>query len=440
MISSPVIYGADDRREVYEEVDSGVRNAARSVAVVIPRENITRLSDGTLRPSPVTQRDTLDFCDEERFADQRSLAVCTAALIDDDLLVTAGHCFKTILDCPNYYFAFGYYYYAPDDESFLQSLELHECTQVVVRGVGPSVLNARAGDYAVVQLANKVQAREPIVLRDEPLQKGERLTVLSATNGIPLKVDRGARVLASDPESEHFVLDSDTFEGSSGAPVLDTDGALTGVLVRGNNDYVYDGVRNCFTLNQLPEPDGGRGQDTSDAAAVDPAGQDASASDAIAEPNADEATYIALAIEALCARGYPSQRLCGISARCGDSFCTGSEDPASCPDDCGAREDTADAATADAATADAATANASVDASSSGDAGSEDAGSVDMGSSDAGAKEPEQPELRGHVQQPACSLGHGESLPSFAVLALMLMLSLRRRSRPRPARHVSHEG
>lgn len=49
----------------------------------------------------------------------------------------------------------------------------------------------------------------------------------------------------------------------------------------------------------------------------------------------EEASPLADALAALCARAYPSPRLCGREAVCGDQSCSGDESFARCPGDCG---------------------------------------------------------------------------------------------------------
>lgn len=297
----PVVYGQDDRRELYEVNDPSMDRAARSVAAIIPRDNITTLADGTVRWSPVTAGESYNLCPDERFADQPALATCTAALIDDDLVVTAGHCFAHALDCENFVFAFDYAYRAPGELAWGDTPELFECERAIVQQTVISLDEPDALDFAVVQLTKPVPGRTPLALRATPPENGEPITVISATLGVPLKMDRGGQVL--DPRSDRsdfFIVDSDTFHGSSGAPVLDAEGALMGVFVRGHEDFGYDASHACSVVSTRPS-----------IAGLAAEGEDAGP----AVRDAEEATHIARAIDALCATGYPSARLCGTADR-----------------------------------------------------------------------------------------------------------------------------
>jgi hypothetical protein len=323
---APLIYGEDDRREVFEA--AAVYDAARAVAAVLPRSRIRYGADH--RPEIVASslQATEGLCADQRYAEQPSAAECTAVLIDDNLLATAGHCFRHAWDCQNYVFVFGYFYAAPGE---LAPLEVYECrrAQVQENDLAPE---SALRDYAIIELTRAVEGRNPLAARAEPPSSGEPLTVISAGAGLPLKVDSGARALdARLPAEDYFLLDSDTFHGSSGAPVLDAQGTLAGVLARGNPDYAFDERAGCNVLATSPAPT--LREEHADAAA------DAAPAAASGMPlTAEQASYLHPAIEALCERGYPSLRLCGIESRCGDGFCYVDESSDSCPHDCGAAQ------------------------------------------------------------------------------------------------------
>jgi len=289
----PVVYGRDDRCEMYEIDDPAIRRAASAVAAIIPRDHFTVLADGTVRFSRLTAAGSFNLCADERFSEQPALASCTAALIDDDLVVTAGHCFAHAFDCENFVFAFDYAYRAPGDLAWGESPELFECARTLVQQTVVSSDEPQALDFAVVQLTRPVVGRMPLALRPTALMNGERINVVSATLGVPLKIDRGGQVLdARSDRSDFFVVDSDTFHGSSGAPVLDDDGALLGIFVRGHEDFGYDAQRACSVVSVRSTEADDAGSDSTDA---------------------EEATHIARAIDAMCAAGHPSARLCGTS-------------------------------------------------------------------------------------------------------------------------------
>lgn len=314
----PVVYGQDDRRELYQIDDPALAAAARAVVAIIPREDIATLADGTARWSAITAAESVNLCPDQPFAAQPALAICTAALIDDDLVLTAGHCFAHALDCRNFVLAFDYAYRAPGELAWGAAPELLECERVVVQETVAGFDDPDALDFAIVQLTAPASGRTPLPLRSTPLTSDEPIGVISATLGVPLKVDRGGHVLDARPDqNDFFVIDSDTFHGSSGAPVLDRQGALLGIFVRGHEDFGYDAQRACSVVSTRPSPTELESEDAG-----------------FVTPDAEEATYVARAVDALCSAGYPSERLCQRSPRCGDGFCSHGEAAGSCSADC----------------------------------------------------------------------------------------------------------
>ncbi len=317
-----VIYGQDDRRDLFELAgDDALRPLARSVAAVIPRSALQTALDGqpVLVGKPLTE--TFSLCPEQRDASALGVAECTAFLIDDALLASAGHCFRNALDCENYLFVFDYVRSAAGVPVSLGLENIYECRRAQVR-VDLVRPGAPKQDYAIIELTRRVLDRPPLAVRSEPPALAEPLSVISANFGLPLKFDRSARTLDVRVDAGDFLrLDSDTGHGASGAPVFDAQGRVVGINVRGRSDHVFDEARGCFVENVLAPP-----------ALVAPG-------EAIQFPGrgelySEEASLLPPALAALCQASYPSPRLCGRAASCGDQSCSGDETFALCPSDC----------------------------------------------------------------------------------------------------------
>lgn len=254
-----------------------------------------------------TLAETQSLCPGQRFADQPAAAFCSGTLIDDDLVLTAGHCIENQEACERTRFVFDYFFEAPGTLASVSRSDVYGCRRLVVRQ-----LDEGSRDYAIVQLdrpataAGRVPA--PVRLESGPVSAGTRLGIIGFGSGIPAKIDSGGRVLDPRPRAlDFFTATTDSFGGNSGSGVFDlASGAVVGVLVRGDRDYRSDG--SCFVVNELPE-DGSTG--------------------------GESITYVRPAIDALCA-SWPSERLCGSRATCGDGACNGGEDASRCPSDCAA--------------------------------------------------------------------------------------------------------
>jgi hypothetical protein len=291
-----LIYGQDDRQELYTVFsEPALQPAAAAVAVMIPRGQLQSASDATVHVTAPTLAEAENLCHDEPFSGQPMAAVCTAVLIDDRLVASAGHCFARATACSDHSFVFGFSYDDPSQPNELSALTAYGCERVLVRA-NDLLATGPIRDFAIIELSDAVHDREPLALGQLPLLRDQTLTVIGASGGIPLKIDRGGRVLdARSPMADFFVLDSDTFYGGSGAPVLDERAQLVGLFARGHEDYELSAADGCKRVVHMP-------------AGVQ---------------NAEQASYAAAAVAALCASGYRSARLCGsASNRAGPVACS----------------------------------------------------------------------------------------------------------------------
>jgi hypothetical protein len=227
--------------------------------------------------------------------------------------VTAGHCVSDTKECESYAYVFDYAYRSEGELEDISASDVYGCRRLVARKFTNNEL-----DYAIIQLDRVPSGRVPAKIRRKPVDTGEAMTALGFTSGLPLKVDSGAHVKNARADSfDYFALTSDTFEGSSGSGIFDSDRALAGVLVRGGEDYLETDA-GCFEPRVVP----------ADAGTPD--------------WRWEQATYVEQAIRDLCDQGYPSEALCDIAPRCGDGFCSFAAVDADCAEDCaeGACSDT----------------------------------------------------------------------------------------------------
>lgn len=303
--AAPVVYGADDRTEWFAFPDEAVQDLALSAGAMIPWSEITVTDDGgvDLDGAPVLGV-SHGLCADQRFWTQPTAASCSGTLIDDDLLLTAGHCVNNLSACADDAWVFDYRYEADGALAPLDADSVYRCVDIVVHGYFHTAAQV---DVAVVQLDRPVIGRAPVpVAAAGPTTTGTPLILLGFPNGIPLKIDDGGVVANPRAQAgDYFISSVDAFHGHSGGGVLDPTLALVGVLTDGEADYEDAG--SCQIVNALDPDDAG-----------------------------ESVAYAHHAVTALCARGFPSARLCGegVEASCGDGFCTHGETAASCSADC----------------------------------------------------------------------------------------------------------
>jgi hypothetical protein len=237
-----VVYGADDRQEVFELQDPALRERVeRSVVAIVPRALLVEHDDHIelTAPSRIAQDGA---CDDEPFAAQPAAALCSGVLVDWNLVLTAGHCIR-VPRLDDYVVVLGYYYRAPG-ELALAPGDVFELAEVVAeaseREDGRTTL-----DYAFVRLDRRAGPQsEPAPIRTavETIAQGASVLAAGASESVPLKVDRGGTVQRTRPqERDYFVADTDTAKGGSGGAAFDAELALLGVLSLGSEDWVDDG-------------------------------------------------------------------------------------------------------------------------------------------------------------------------------------------------------
>ena len=93
-----IVYGQDDRRELYQ-TEGPVAQLARERAVaLIAPQHLVRLADGDYQVDAPSHGEQQMLCAGEQFADQVAAASCSGVLVGPDLVVTAGHCLGVSAD------------------------------------------------------------------------------------------------------------------------------------------------------------------------------------------------------------------------------------------------------------------------------------------------------------------------------------------------------
>jgi hypothetical protein len=247
--SAYVLYGADDRSERFEVSDPAALAVADATAMLLGGAWLTSYSNGDVGiDSSFTLQDYLDVCPTEPYAQQPVPGECTAFLVADDLVATAGHCVSDAL-CSDTFFVFGYHYEGPNAlRDVVSADDVYVCEEVVTRATLGTL------DYGLVRLERPVVNRVPLdVRRTGTVSVGTPVLVASHPMGLPLKISRNATVQSSTA-NHYFETNVDVYNGSSGAPVVN---AFTlrveGLLARGNPDFLWNGTCN----ESLTCPDSG---------------------------------------------------------------------------------------------------------------------------------------------------------------------------------------
>ena len=277
-----IVYGADDRQEFFQVTSPEVRaRIESSMVALIPKGALFR--EGTTEAITARSwREADRLCEAEPFAEQPAAAFCSGVLVDWDLVLTAGHCTRT-LATRAFAVVFGYYFRQPGKLAVLPE-DVFDVARIVGERTGLPGARPRT-DHAWLRLDRRVlPPRQPAPLRRSAasqLRVGDRVLFVGASGGVPLKADQGGTIASlGEPWLDYFVANTDSAQGASGGGAFDGEQALLGTLERGSPDF-RAGPMMCNET--VREPDG---------------------------QSSEEFTFAARALEDLCARSPDATSLC----------------------------------------------------------------------------------------------------------------------------------
>lgn len=237
---SGAIYGSDDRSFITNNTPTTIKEMATGIAFIVSSEYWRDYKDGTSLIYAQELSKIGNVCKEQKFAKNLAIANCTGFLVNEDTLVTAGHCIKDTYDCRDKKFVFGVNqaketssgYYVPTNN-------VYNCKEVVSR------MDENGVDYAVIKLNKKVPHRHIFKLSSSDVKMGTSVYMLGHGAGQVVSFSGVGSV--SYTKSEYlFGAQLDSFSGNSGSPVINTKtNEVEGILVGGNEDWKLNESRGC---------------------------------------------------------------------------------------------------------------------------------------------------------------------------------------------------
>jgi subtilisin-like proprotein convertase family protein len=256
-----VIYGEDDRRDIFDPSnDPRLVTLARSTAVLVRRSQLTPEGEEKFQLPQESFGDNFNLCAEEPFREQPNPGFCSGFLVGEDVFVTAGHCVD-VDGCATTAMVFDFNLSeANADPTLVSKDNVYYCQSIIAQAYD----GGRTTDYAVIKLDRKVTDRTPLEFRKEgTVAANTNVAVIGHPSGLPTKISAGAIVRdATDPV--YFTANLDTYGGNSGSAVFNIEtGAVEGILVRGENDFVT-GPGGC-RMSNVCESGACRGEDVTKA-------------------------------------------------------------------------------------------------------------------------------------------------------------------------------
>ncbi|MDD7942028.1 RICIN domain-containing protein [Actinomycetospora lutea] len=235
-----VIYGVDDRADLFTVNDSQVLADADATVALFARNDVVDNGDGTSTLRTTSYAVARNLCQGERFRDQVIGAFCSGYLVAPDLIATAGHCIDAA-GVPDVRFVFGFRMTdATTVTTRIPTNDIYRGVELVGRAE-----DSAGTDWSLVRLDRPVPNRRPVRIRlAGKVAKDLPLHVIGHPSGLPAKYAPGATVRDTNPAA-FFVANLDTYGGNSGSAVFGSEThRVEGTLVRGETDFVAQGPCN----------------------------------------------------------------------------------------------------------------------------------------------------------------------------------------------------
>uniref|UniRef100_A0A0G4I1K1 Serine protease n=1 Tax=Chromera velia CCMP2878 TaxID=1169474 RepID=A0A0G4I1K1_9ALVE len=259
-----MVWDEDNRRN-----PSQVTPSLQATLAMVRRDK-ARVSPEFLILDSNTMGERRTYCDSVKFQSEPAPATCTAVLVAEDIIATAGHC-ATGNKIDDYFYIFGFNTAEAGNGTLLHIpyKNVYEGKEEVASEYRNSATqDNRRSDWSLIKLWRPVTDRQPVVTRKEGKLASQHVYVIGHPNGLPAKttrrrdgLDSTSMMLNNEPNA-FFEARLDTFGGNSGSPVFDAETKeLEGLLVRGDSDWVTDFPNQCVRESRCPDDQGVRGLD-----------------------------------------------------------------------------------------------------------------------------------------------------------------------------------
>jgi V8-like Glu-specific endopeptidase len=252
----PFVYGTDDRTDDYKTPDAWLRSLVeQSTAAIVAGASINATDPNNVKFVNMTLGAAYNLCSSEPFRDEQTVGSCSATLIDDDLVLTAGHCMfdsnnPTIDFCSDTNVIFNYYHTSATALQTITTNDIFHCSAIVASQWG--TYNGRHMDWAIFRISRPATPRyTPAGMRHSALLSplNASVAMLGFPSGISAKVSVGP-VNVPDLLGDHgsFGALTDMFFGNSGSGVYQVSSAS----VANGEPYSVMGVESSLWLPPTP--------------------------------------------------------------------------------------------------------------------------------------------------------------------------------------------
>lgn len=236
-----VIYGADNRKDIYQIADTGVVKNSATIVGFFRKSDLVFFPDKSVAlRNKITLKSIYSLCNDEPFCNQYIGPYCTGFAVSSKLIASAGHCMKG-MSLDDFVCIFGYRLNSVSDSSVRFTAEQVYYPESVING-----LTTQSKDYLLVTVKGTIPAsRISAIDKKEVAMPMKNIYVIGHPCGLPIKVADNAEVRNND-NPDFFVTNLDTYKGNSGSPVYSSlTNQVIGILVGGEHDFQTVPVENC---------------------------------------------------------------------------------------------------------------------------------------------------------------------------------------------------